>query len=135
MALGKIEHIDIIVEDLEKAEEYFTKKLGFKLLRRTKHGGKAIELQSPAGDFFFDLIQGNEELYKRREQTPGGPCYFRHICFKVDDINKEWEELKSKGVPVRAEDAPGFNPATGRTLAAVPDADGRNWIHLSAREK
>ncbi len=136
MALGKIDHIDITVDDLEKAEEYFTKKLGFKFLRRTKHGGKSIELQSPAGDFFFDFHQGNEELYKAwREKTPGGPLHFNHIAFKVDDINKEYEELKSKGVPVRPEDAPGFNPTTGRTLAAVPDADGRNWIHLSAQEK
>ena len=131
MALGKINHIDFTVDDLEKAEEYFTKKLGFKLLRRTEHAGKSIELTSPAGDFFLDLHQGSEELYKAERESPGGPCHFNHIAFKVDDINKEFEELKSKGVPVREEDAPEFNPTTGRTLACAPDADGRFWIQLS----
>ncbi len=127
MALGKIDHIAFIVDDLEKAEEYFTKKLGFKLLRRTKHGGKAIELTSPAGDFFFDLKQGSEEVYKdMREKRPGWPYHFNHIAFKVDDINKDFEELKSKGVPF-LRDAPRFNPTTGRTLAPFEDADGHMW--------
>ena len=130
MALGKIDHIDITVEDLEKAEEYFTKKLGFKLLRRTEHAGKSIELTSPAGDFFFDLHQGSEELYKRERERPGGPCHFGHIAFKVDDINKECEELKSKGVPV-IPDTPFFNPTTGRTVVTAPDTDGHYWIQLT----
>ena len=137
MALGKIDHIDIFVDDLEKAEEYFIKKLEFKLLRRFEHGrqaGKSIELQSAAGDFFFDLHQGSEEQYKRvREEAPGFP-HIHHIAFKVDDINKEVEELRSKGVSFR-QDAPLFNPITGRTFANAPDADGRYWIQLSEAKK
>ncbi|MBA7695359.1 hypothetical protein ES703_103985 [subsurface metagenome] len=132
MALGKIDHIDVSVDDLEKAEEYFTKKLGFKLLRRTEHGGKSIELQSPAGDFLFDFHQeSDEEVYKAwKEEAPGGPLFLSHIAFKVDNINKEFEELKSKGVSFNS-NAPGFNPTTGRTLANVADADGRFWIQLT----
>ncbi len=95
MALGKIDHIDFTVDDLEKAEEYFAKKLGFKLLKRFEYeGAKGIVLTSPAGDFFLDLHQGSEEAYKAERERPGGPCHFGHIAFKVDDINKEWEELK-----------------------------------------
>jgi len=134
MALGKIDHIDLTVDDLEKAEEYFTKKLGFKLLRRTKHGGKSIELQSPAGDFFFEFRQMTDEIrdeYKTEQEASRWPIYFNHIAFKVDDINKEFEEMKSKGVPFSS-DAPYFNPTTGRTLAPAPDADGRFWIQLTA---
>ena len=131
MALGKIDHIDVWVDDLEKAEEYFIKKLGFKLLRRTKHAGKSIELTSPAGDFFFDLHQESEEARnKRKKKIAGGQCHFSHIAFKVDDINKECEELKSKGVSF-LEDAPVFNSSTGRTLAGAADADGRHWIQLT----
>ena len=132
MALGKIDHIDISVDDLEKAEEYFTKKLGFKLLRRTEHGGKSIELQSPAGDFLFDLHEARGELYEawKKKEAPGGPLFLSHIAFKVDNIKKEFEELKSKGVSF-LKDAPGFNPTTGRTLANVADADGRFWIQLT----
>ena len=146
MALGKIDHLDFYVDDLEKVEEYFTKTLGFKLLRHTMHGGPSIELQSPAGDFFFDFHQGTEEVYKQAREGSGsvgqsnqderieGTCQFypilNHIAFKVDDINKEYEELKSKGVPV-APDDPGFNPTTGRTLANITDTNKRFWLQLT----
>ena len=55
---------------------------------------------------------------------------FNHIAFKVDDINKEYEELKSKGVPVHPDD-PEFNPTTGRTLVDVLDANKRVWVQLT----
>jgi len=132
MALGKIDHVDFAVDDLEKAEEYFTKRLGFKLLRRTEHLGKSIELTTPAGDFFFDLHQRSEESEKLvKEKFPGWPYLFSHVAFKVDDINKEFEELKSKGVSFN-EDAPFFYPPTGRTLANVLDADGHWWLQLTS---
>ena len=132
MALGKIDHIDIVVDDLEKAEEFFTKKLGFKLLRRTDHFGKSVELESPAGDFFFDFHQGNEDAYKMEKELkgPGGLPHFGHIAFKVDDINKEYDDLKSKGVKFRLA-APHLTPSTGRTVADTYDADGRFWFQLT----
>ena len=104
--MGKIDHIDASVTDLKKAEKYFTEKLGFKLLRYTEQAGKSVELQSPAGDFFFHLHQGDEGLYRTE---------INHIAFSVDDINKEYEDLKSKGVPLRS-DAPAFSPTTRRTV-------------------
>ena len=133
MALGKIDHMDFTIGDLEKAEEYLTKKLGFKFLRRIEHQDKSIssELNSPAGDFILQLHQGSEEeLKKRRERAPEWSLYLNHIAFKVDDINKTIKELKSKGVSYKGT-APMFNPATGRTLAAVFDEEGRFWIQLS----
>ena len=131
MALGKIDHIDFYVDDLEKVEEYFTKTLGFKLLRHTMHGGPSIELESPAGDFFFDFHQDSEEGKQAMSVPRQFHPTFNHIAFKVDDINKEYEELKSKGVPVDPED-PGLNPDTGRILANITDANKRFWLQLSA---
>jgi len=55
--------------------------------------------------------------------------YF-HIAFKVDDINKEFEELKSKGVSFR-QDVPFFNPESGRTIADALDSDERFCIQLT----
>jgi catechol 2,3-dioxygenase-like lactoylglutathione lyase family enzyme len=133
MALGRIDHIAVHVDDLGKAEEYFTKKLGFRLLRRTvQHGGGAIELVSPAGDFHFDLLQESEKQYQAAMETPPGLPHVYHIAFKVDDINKEVEELKSKGVSFRS--APKVNPATGRTVTTLADSDGRFWFQLSGEK-
>ena len=136
MALGKIDHIAVGVDDLEKAEEYFIKKLGFKLLRRI-YEGEGIMLTSPAGDFVLDLHQMTDErrdAHKTQQEAEGGPFYFGHIAFKVDDINKEIEELKSKGV-LFGGDPPSFNPMTGRALATAADADGHVWIQLSETKK
>ncbi len=133
MALGKIAHIDFTIGDLEKAEAYFTKKLGFKFLRRIEHQDKSIssEFTSPAGDFILQLHQGSaEELKERRERSPEWSLFLNHIAFKVDDINKSFEELKSKGVLFNSP-TPMFNPASGRTLANIYDEDGRLWIQLS----
>ncbi|MFC1983515.1 VOC family protein [Chloroflexota bacterium] len=133
MALGKIDHLDFTIGDLENAEEYFTKKLGFKFLRRIEHQDKSVssELSSPAGDFILQLHQGSkEELKKRRERAPEWSLYFNHIAFKVDDINKEFEELKSKGVSFNRT-APTFNEATGRMLANAFDQEGHSWIQLT----
>ncbi len=134
MALGKIDHLDFIVGDLEKAEEYFTEKLGFKFLRRNEHQDKSIssELTAPAGDIILQLHQGSEEeLKKRGEQVPEFALYINHIAFKVDDINKEFEELKNKGVSFKST-APVFNPVTGRTLANAADSNGCYWIQLTS---
>ncbi|MBM2824723.1 MAG: hypothetical protein HW402_387 [Dehalococcoidales bacterium] len=133
MTLGKIDHIDFTVSDLEQAEEYLTKKLGFKFLRRNEHQDKSIstELTSPAADFIIQIHQGSEEtLKKRKEQAAECPLYFNHIAFQADDINKVFKELKSKGVSFKGT-APALNPATGRTLANIVDADGFHWIQIS----
>ena len=133
MALGKIDHMDFTVGDLAKTEEYLTKKLGFKLLRRNKHKDNSIssELTSPAGDFILQIHQGSEEeLKKRRVQPPEWDLYFNHIAFAVADINRELKELKGNGVLFKNTSTP-FNPITGRTLANIVGEDGCSWIQLS----
>ena len=133
MALGKIDHIECYVGDLEKAKKYLTEKMGFKFLRSLGDAGTGIQLKSPAGDFTLDFFQGSEEAYKRQQRVkPGGLLHLNHIAFKVDDINKEFEELKSKGVTTQSgADAPGFNPLTGRLHFGVLDADGCYWIQVT----
>lgn len=128
MALGKVNHLDFFVDDLEKTVEYFTEKLGFKLVRRTDHYGKSVELTTAAADVIFEFHQVTEE-YKSKEAS--GRPYLSHIAFEVDDLDKTCQELKSKGVPFKTDlDAPQFQPATGRRLANTYDADGRRWIQL-----
>ncbi len=133
MTLGKIHHISFTIDDLEKAEEYLIKKLGFKLLRRIEHRDKSIssELTSPAGDFVLQLHQGDEEKLKnKREHALEGSLFFNHIAFKVDDINTAFKELKSKGVSFEA-NSPKFSRATGRATANLVDEHGRIWIQLT----
>ena len=137
MALGKIDHMDFTTGDLEKAERYLIKKLGFKPLRRIEHEDKSIssELSSPTGDFVLQLRQGDEKkLKEKRKRALEGSLFFNHIAFKVDDVDKAFKEIKSKGVSFQ-HDSPNFNPATGRKLVNAADEDGRFWIQLCDSEK
>lgn len=127
MALGKINHIDFCVDDLEKTVKYFTEKMGFKEVRRT-HGGGSVELVSPAGDEIFEFSRVTEE-YLRKPGVIDRP-YLNHICFEVEDIDKEYEELKSKGVHFEDADIPKYFAPTDRKLATTFDADDRRWIQL-----
>jgi len=132
MALKRIHHIDIFVDNIEKVSEHFIDKLGFKPVKKSVHVGKSIELAIPAGEEVrFEFHQMTEEYRKthQKEMAYGKPD-IDHIGFEVDDINKEFEDMKSKGVSFRR-DAPNLNPTTGRTLADAPDADGRFWIQLT----
>jgi len=48
MALGKIDHIDLFIDDLGKAEKYFTEKLVLKFVR-WGHEGRSADLVSSEG--------------------------------------------------------------------------------------
>jgi catechol 2,3-dioxygenase-like lactoylglutathione lyase family enzyme len=134
MTLGNIDHICFTVDNLEKAEKYLT-NLGFKPLRRFENKGSITsELTSPPGDFVLQLNLGTEEKLKSlRERALEWSLYFDHIAFKVKDINKEFNELKSRGVSFNNV-APKYNTDTHRTLASALDEDGRHWIQLSEKD-
>ena len=117
MTLGKINHIDFCVGDLEKTVKYYTEKMGFKEVRRIEHGGGSVELVSPAGGEIFEFSQVTEE-YLRKPGVIDRP-YLNHICFEVEDIDKEYEELKSKGVHFEDADAPKYYAPTDRKLATT----------------
>ena len=134
MALGKIDHIHFVVEDLEKTVDYFTEKLGFKLVR---HYGRSVELTLPSGDEIFEFRQMTEE--DKTEDKPSGVKeprpYLHHIAFQADDLDKTYEELKSKGLLFKTElDAPHQATASGRRLAHTYDGDGRRWIQIVQKE-
>lgn len=130
MAFGKINHLEFLVDDLKEAEEYFTEKLGFELVRRFDVGwgfGKAVEVRAPNGTEIFELHQVTDEFKEQIKKAPGW-AYFNHIAFEVEDLDKEYEELKGKGVVFSV--APQFNPESGRKLAQTCEPDGREWIQL-----
>ena len=135
MALGKINHLQFYVEDLEETRKYFTEKLWFKFLGRG-HGGRSVDLVSSEGGPIFEFHQITEE-YKtaKAEERPDlahvasdRRPYLDHIAFEVDDMDKAYEELKSRGVTFK--EAPGLNPLNNRKLADTCDAEGKRWIQL-----
>ena len=111
MILG-IDHIELIVRDVDEHVEFFT-AMGFDLLRRTSHHGDSAELQLPGADqpiFEIHSVSGEEQ--------PG----VNHIAFRAEDVQQSYGELRSAGL--RFEGEPGLVESTGRTIANFRDPDG-----------
>ena len=119
MNLTMIHHIAIIVSNYEKSKDFYVNKLGFQILREN--------YREERGDYKLDLKLGECELEifsgKNNPKRPSYPeaCGLRHLAFKVDDIEKEVEELKSLGVevePIRLDEI------TNKRMTFFQDPDG-----------
>ena len=110
--LTAIDHIEIIVRDLDAYVEYL-QKMGFELITRTSHHGDSAELKLPGeGQTIFELHQvGGEEVIG-----------INHIAFRTDNVDAAHEQLIDAGI--RVEEAPHAVASTGRTNINLRDPDG-----------
>lgn len=117
-----IDHIEIIVRNVEEYVAFF-EKLGFKVLTRTAHHGASAELQLPGDNQpIFEIHQVD------REENIG----VNHIAFKVDNAQVAYAELQGKGLKLRA---PNYVVATGRTTVNFRDPDGWRMQLVDAERK
>ena len=111
MLLG-IDHIEIIVRDVEEYVDFY-QKLGFRVLTRTSHHGGSAELQLPGDN------QPVIEIHKVSGEENIG---VNHIAFKVSSAQETHEDLTQKGIA--PERGPHFVESTGRTNVNLRDPDG-----------
>jgi catechol 2,3-dioxygenase-like lactoylglutathione lyase family enzyme len=111
----KIDHIELVVGDLERAKEFYA-KLGPMVRHTTHHGGSAEFL---VGDTLFEIHQVGAG--GRVEENPG----LDHISFLVEGDKEELEKVRktlvSKGIEVTDVH---LVKATGRYLINFRDSDG-----------
>lgn len=106
MKLSTIHHIAIIVSDYEKSKDFYVNKLRFEIIRENYRPQK--------DDWKLDLkVNDTTELEifapKNPPKRPSFPetCGFRHLAFKVDDIEKIVTELNDMGIscePIRTDE-------------------------------
>lgn len=127
----RIDHIAIAVHDIDEAAKFYTDILKLNLSgvevvteQKTKVGflkigGSNIELVQPASE--------DSPLVKFLETRGPG---IHHICLDVDDIQKEVEELKKRGVRM-IDDIP--RPGAHNTQVAFihPKSSGGVLIELN----
>jgi methylmalonyl-CoA epimerase len=129
-----IDHIAIVVKDLDAAIELYTQTLGFQPLYRetiADQGVEAVGLQ--AGSSVIELL---------RPLDPDSPiAHFRgdaetklhHTAYRVDDIETALADFKSKGV--RLIDERPRKGAHGNLIAFLhPKSTGGVLIELCQRE-
>ncbi|MEJ2264176.1 MAG: methylmalonyl-CoA epimerase [Anaerolineales bacterium] len=98
-AIKRVEHIAIVVEDIEEALKFWRDALGLEL-----HQVEEVPEQEsvvaflPVGDGEIELVKPTtEESGIARYLHKRGPG-IHHICFEVDDIQATLDNLKQKGV-------------------------------------
>ncbi len=97
----RIDHLAIAVLDLEKAIDFYTNLLGFKLLERRETQGERTGMISAvldAGNFTIVLLQGTQsdsQVSKYVEHYGPG---VQHVAFAVKSIDSVAAALQESGV-------------------------------------
>ena len=130
----RIDHVGVIVKDIEEAATLFSECFGFSkadALPGTEPQGDFKSVQLTAGDVTIELIEPTNPsgalanfMQKRGEGL-------HHISIEVDDIDKELESLRAKGVRLIDEEA----QAVGRSKSAFVHPVATKGILLELTEK
>jgi len=108
-----IDHIELIVRDVDEFVEFY-EKLGFEVLLRTAHHGGSAELKLP-GD--------NQPVLEIHSATGEESIGINHIAFKVANAQEAYDGVVSKGI--NPDRGPHLVEVTGRTNVNMRDPDGR----------
>lgn len=123
LAIGKLDHVGVVVQDVEEAIEQYVTKWGYTVVHREEVDGGAIELVFlEAGEMCVELV------VPRQEGTPiaqflekRGPG-LHHIAVRVEDIDGALKTLAERGVRLLDEKArPG---GRGARIAFVHPSEG-----------
>ena len=102
--LKKIDHIAIVVKDVEKAAKLYADMFGFKVVEKMGGpGGEFTSIMMSAGDIRVELFQPlkSGSFSKFLEERGGG---LHHVSFLTDDIVKELKTLKKQGRKLQNEE-------------------------------
>jgi methylmalonyl-CoA epimerase len=96
---NRIDHIGIVVHNLDESLKTYCEQLGFRLLERVAIPEQMVEAA------FLDAGNGTIELISPTDTASGTARYLQnrgegthHICFAVDDIEAALAELRTQGV-------------------------------------
>jgi quinol monooxygenase YgiN/catechol 2,3-dioxygenase-like lactoylglutathione lyase family enzyme len=95
----KIKHISLIVNDYDKAIDFYTQKLDFNLIEDTKLSeNKRWVLISPKGNSDFSLLiaKASNEIQKATVGNQSGGRVF--LFMNTDDFDRDYNRFKKKGI-------------------------------------
>lgn len=97
----KIHHLAISVKNSEKSIRFYKDNFGFKEIKRfTKPGwdGGAVVLK--LSDLELEVFEFRSNIEKMDDLSNLKVIGLKHIGIQVADVNKEYGELKRKGVDI-----------------------------------
>jgi catechol 2,3-dioxygenase-like lactoylglutathione lyase family enzyme len=119
-----IAHIALVVDDYDKAIEFYTKKLHFDLVEDTKLSEtKRWVLVAPKGSIGFSLLlakAANEEQRSRIGNQTGGRVF---LFLNTDNFKRDYQNLLSNKIKIVREPV----VETWGTVAVFEDLYGNLW--------
>jgi methylmalonyl-CoA/ethylmalonyl-CoA epimerase len=99
MKLRRIEHVGIVVRDVEASRRLWEECLGIPMASVEDHPDFPVRLAMfPVGESVVELLSGTTDDSKYARMSAEGCGGLNHICFEVEDIDGALAELKLKGV-------------------------------------
>ena len=116
--IKRVDHAHIVVQDMDKSIDFYTRVLGFRLVRRVQFGpddGRRALAYVALGEFMLEFVQpAHDGEFRGTEARP--------LALAVDDLDSTMERFRDMGVDIAAEPAPSFS-FTGRQ-AVIRDPSG-----------
>lgn len=101
MKIKRIEHVGVVVKDVEKSRALWEGCFGIKLGEVETNPVRPVKLALyPVGESMVELIAGTTPDSKHAKMVAEGKGGINHLCFEVENIDEALAELKSKGVPL-----------------------------------
>jgi methylmalonyl-CoA/ethylmalonyl-CoA epimerase len=125
--LKGIDNVGVAVSDLNRSIAFY-EKLGFAKGQNYEADVKGCTMTcGSAVLFLFQTKQAQPQAVTRELSLAQNPPGLDHLSFAVDDVNKLYAELKSKGVAFLGEPA---DQDWGARLVGLKDPDGNNLYLL-----
>ena len=119
--LDGLDHIDIVVTDVEAMSAFF-QTVGFTVIRKTDHGGGAVELRFPG--------TGRQPILELTSEVDGSgnkrQLGLRHMALRSANIRQTFDDFIARALPLKGE--PRKVEATGRTLINLTDPEGGTLV-------
>ena len=94
----RIDHIGIVVQNLEKAMGTYAEALGLDCVRQTEIEDVGLKIAVlRAGDLFVELLEYRDQESGMVKSLKGDQKGLNHICYAVEQFDKTMERLKAEG--------------------------------------
>ena len=101
MKIKRIEHIGVVVRDVEAGKRLWEDCFGIPLGGIEHLTGSQVKLALyPVGESMVELIAGTTPDSEYSRMVAAGKGGLNHICFEVENIDEALAELKAKGIPL-----------------------------------
>jgi methylmalonyl-CoA/ethylmalonyl-CoA epimerase len=120
--LKRIDHVGVIVDDLERVSRIFSEVLGMELSRSLEDATRGLRARFyRCGDVDVELIELSDPV-ERARRLGDAKARIEHVAFEAPDLAGTAAELGERGVRMTSSEPQTIGPV--RTYFTEPDSTG-----------